>query len=241
MWGWEGGKKRRLLPEPPLGSPSQGRLVRVGRPLVAQVPHTVLGSGSSGKFLRSSATSSIHLRCLVPSGDLKPPYGHCQGQRSLTTTVGSWQESPGAVGKGTRGASRGPSVWVPRQKGLRFAENKPRTLEGGTSMAGVGVATPEGNGKGPCSLSLGPGSCPPPPGDGSAAGGQASCPRKASLSKLLIPFWSLRRKEVACVGRKASGVKGVCGVGGPSRDHANTTRPSPPVSPGVPLVWEESG
>lgn len=80
-------------------------------------------------------------------------------------------------------------------------------------MAGVGAAAPEGNGKGLCSPSPCLGSGPPSPGDGSAAGGQASPSRKASLSGFLIPFWSLRRKKVACVGRKATGVKDVCGVG----------------------------
>lgn len=75
------------------------------------------------------------------------------------------------------------------------------------------LAVPEGKGKGPCSPSPRMALVPPAPGDGSAAGGQVSHPRKASLSGLLIPFWSLRRKEVASLGRRTSGVKGVCGVG----------------------------
>ena len=92
---------------------------------------------------------------------------------------------------------------------------------------GVRLAVPEGKGKGPCSPSPRLALVPPAPGGGSAAGGQDSHPRKASLSgrPLLVP-----QKE----GSRLSGQKNKWGEGwsvewGPAGDNDSTECPPPLV------------
>lgn len=75
------------------------------------------------------------------------------------------------------------------------------------SRAGVGLAAPEGTGRGPC-VPATPALGPPAPGDRSAQQleGRSPCPREASPTGPLIPCWPLS-------GQKAGEVKGACGVG----------------------------
>ena len=126
-------------------SPSQGRLVRVGRPLVAQVPHTDRPSPGQPQ-LREVPPVVCHVQCSFKvscaKGELETTLWALPGpmitDHYLRVLAGIFQGSR----KRWSGSKQRP-LWVSGQKELQFPGKQAQG--GGVSGAGVGVAGPEGN------------------------------------------------------------------------------------------------